>query len=180
MFGNRLGADTEKAWSLLGRACRGGDAVGCTELSRLYVTDDGPRRDVGRAAALAEAACDGGDGHGCYELANLCSAGVLYPKAAGRCAPAELKRLYAKASAALRRDCDGWGAYDCSTLGAMYAPSDPNVALQLTSRSCRVGDPRGCLEMAQLYEDDGDAARARESYARACAAGLAEACARSR
>ena len=179
IYGNHLGADAEKAWSLLGRACRGGDALGCTELSRLYVADDGPRRDVGRAAALAQAACDGGDGHGCYELASLCAAGLLYPTTAERCTAEDLKRLYAKATAALRRDCDGWGAYDCSTLGAMYAPSDPGVALQLTSRSCRVGDPRGCLEMAQLYEDGGDAGRARESYARACAGGLTEACDRS-
>jgi TPR repeat protein len=177
--GRGVPVDRARAWELLGTACAGGDALGCAELGRLYLTDDGPRRDAARAAVLARVACDGGDGHGCATLAQLCLDRVVYPGTGEPCSDDLARRLWARAYATLRKDCGGWGGYDCDTLATLYADADPRTALRFASGSCRAGDPGGCAHLARLYEDGGDATRARNGYQRACAAGWASACERS-
>ena len=172
-------ADSAKAWSFLEQACSGGDALGCAELSQLYITDDGLRRDAARAAALAQAACDAGDGHGCSYLARLCVDRLTYPAAGNRCSVEFERRLYERAVAMLRKDCDGWGAYDCHALAAIYAGGDSPTAFRFATGSCQAGDPGGCYDLGRLYEDAGNTAHARELYEQACVAGYAIACERS-
>lgn len=177
--GRGIAPDTGKAWSLLRSACQSGDALGCGTLGRLVLDDDGERRDAERAAELARAACDGGDGHGCETLADLCSNRLIYASARLGCGAEEVARLRERAVATLHWDCRGWGAYDCSTLAAIYAPGDSATALRLATDSCQAGDPGGCDELGQLYEKQGDAARARVLYDRACGTGYAAACERT-
>jgi TPR repeat protein len=171
---------TRRRWEFLRRACAGGDAFGCAELARLYVTDDGPRRDTARAAELAERDCEGGDGHGCSYLARLCTDRIIYPAGRdGSCSAARVGRLREAAVAHLRTGCDGWDAYDCSALAMVYYPADPRTALRFAAGACDAGDASGCYVLGRLGEDAGDAAGAAASYARACERGSAPACERT-
>jgi TPR repeat protein len=174
--GRGTGVDLSKAWTFLEKACAGRDGLGCAELGQLYLSDDGLRRDASRAATLAAAACDAGEGHGCSDLVKLCADRVIYPTTEGQCSDATLRRLSDRAVAALRHECRGWGAYDCDTLATIYAPDDRETALGFASRACQGGDPGGCDDLGRLYEDDGDAVRARALYRRACEGGYATAC----
>jgi TPR repeat protein len=176
--GRGVTADATKAWSYLQKACDGGDALGCAELSRLYVIDDGLRRDSARAVRLARAACDAGDGHGCAYLARLCIDRLVYPDSEARCDPEHERQLYERAVALLKKDCDGWGAYDCHTLATIYSGGDPRTALRFATGSCRAGDPGGCFELGRMRQDAGDPVPAHELYERACRAGYAPACER--
>jgi TPR repeat protein len=176
--GRGVAPDADEAWSLLRRACDGGDALGCGALSQLLLSDDGLRRDAARAAALAQAACDGGDGHGCQHLAALCTDRLIYPASEGQCSTASVARLRERAVAQLAWRCTGWGAYDCATLAAIYTSGDVATALRLASASCQAGDPGGCDELGRVYEGEGDRARARTLYDRACASGYTRACER--
>src|SRR3989454_1730022 len=135
--GRGMTADATKAWSYLRKACEGGDALGCAELSRLYVVDDGVRRDSARALRLAHAACDAGDGHGCAYLVRLCVDRLVYPGSETRCDAEYARQLYERAVALLKKDCDGWGAYDCHTLATIYSTADPRTALRFAAGSCR-------------------------------------------
>jgi hypothetical protein len=148
MYGQRprLAGGAARAWGFLRKACAGGDALGCAELSRLHLSDDGLRRDAARAAGLAGAACDAGDGNGCAYLAELCLARLVYPDSAygDRCSPEHTRRLRARAVAKLDGRCVGWGAHDCHTLATLYARGDPETALRFAAASCRGGDPDGC------------------------------------
>jgi len=178
MYAHGLGvtADATSAWTFLRKACAGGDALGCGELGQLHLTDDGLRRDATRAAELARIACDAGDGHGCYSLARLCADRVIYPGGGDQCGPDHTRRLREQAVALLQKDCRGWGAYDCSTLAAIYAAGEPETALRFAAGSCEAGDPGGCDALGRLYEDAGDGARARALYGQACRTGYARAC----
>jgi TPR repeat protein len=174
--GRGVAMDVAKAWTFLQTACDGGDGLGCAELGQLYLGDDGLRRDASRAAELAALACDAGDGHGCSDLVSLCAGRLIYPAPADQCSADALRRLAARAVATLQWECSGWGAYDCDTLATMYSPGDPETALRFASRSCQGGDPGGCDDLGRLYENEGDATRARALYRRACDAGYATAC----
>jgi TPR repeat protein len=140
----RRAAETGQAWKLLRKACEGGEALGCAELSQLYLTDDGFRRDAARAAELAEAACNAGDGHGCAYLAALCADHLLYAASSEQCSATHINSLRERAVAILGKDCAGWGAYDCYRLSTIYWPGDPTTALRFATASCRGGDPNGC------------------------------------
>jgi TPR repeat protein len=176
--GRGVARDVAKAWTFLQKACAGGDGLGCAELGQLYLADDGLRRDASRAAELAALACDAGDGHGCTNLVQLCAERLIYPATGNQCSAEAIRRLAERAVATLQRECSGWGAYDCDTLATMYWPGDPETALRFASSSCQAGDPGGCDDLGRLYEDEGDAARARAFYRRACDAGYATACER--
>ena len=178
--GRGVAADTTKAWSFLEKGCAGGDALGCAELSQLYVADDGLRRDAARAGMLAEAACDGGDGRGCTYLARLCADRLLYAGPRDPCSAERAPRLYERAVAALAKDCQGWGAYDCHTLATIYSTGDAPTALRFATGSCRAGDPGGSYDVGRLYEEGGNTARAHDLYEQACAAGYATACGAAR
>ncbi len=91
--------------------------------------------------------------------------------------------------------CD-LGAPDCLTLARAYesggdvmglsfaasqrVPKDKAMAVQLYSRACQAGEPRGCVRAAELLaRGDGvpqDKVRAAELYDKACRGGLASAC----
>jgi TPR repeat protein len=60
-----------RSLDLWGRACDGGDYVGCVELGRLYATGRGVRTDRDRALALYKKACDAGTSIGCDALKTL-------------------------------------------------------------------------------------------------------------
>jgi hypothetical protein len=111
--GRGVNADAEQAWSLLTKACAAGDALGCAELSVLYLDDDGLRRDAAHAAELARAACDSTEGHGCAYLADLCLDRIIYPDGPEACTMEAVRQLRTKAVGALAYDCTGWNAYDC-------------------------------------------------------------------
>jgi TPR repeat protein len=176
--GRGIAADFTRAWALLERACASGDALGCGALSELFLADDGVQRDVARAAALARSACDGGDGHGCARLAQLCNDRLFYPSSSEGCSRANVMRLRDRAVASLHSSCEGWAAYDCYTLGTIYASGDQATAIRFAEGSCTAGDPGGCDLLGALYASAGDAGRARIAADRACRAGYADSCAR--
>jgi TPR repeat protein len=147
------GPEADRAWLLLRRGCEGGDMLGCAELARMYVEDDGPRRDAARAAVLAEAACERGNGHGCAVLARLCSDHLIYPERADGCSSARVAELRESAVARLRYDCAGWNARDCATLATIYDPDDTPTALRFARGACDGGDPRGCALLAALRRE---------------------------
>ena len=177
--GRGVAGDSAKAWSFLRKACAEGDALGCGELGELLIADDGMRRDAARGAELAQAACDGGDGHACVHLVQLCSDRTIYPQTREQCTDDYSQRLYERAVKMLHGDCSGWGAFDCYTLGTMYERSDPRTAFRFAASSCRDGDSAGCYSLGELYEDQGDAALARKSFARACEIGDSRGCERT-
>jgi TPR repeat protein len=142
--GRGITADAPRAWALLNRSCANGHALGCGGLSELVLDDEGLRRDAARAAALARVACDGGDGHGCARLAELCNERLFYPDRPDECSKANVMRLRERAVAALTPTCEGWAAYDCYTLAAIYAPGDRVSAVRFAAGSCTAGDPGGC------------------------------------
>jgi hypothetical protein len=160
------------------RACSGGDALGCSELGRLRLSDDGPSRDVGRAADLARDGCDAGDGHGCTDLAEMCTETIVYPDVASACSSDSIDRLRNRAVTLLLNNCKGWGAHDCATLATIYADGDSATALRFATGACNGGDPGGCYALARLTEEGADPSRASELYRRAWNAGFASACER--
>jgi TPR repeat protein len=176
--GRGTASDPVRAFPLLQKACAGGDALGCSALGSLLLADDGLQRDVSRSGDLEQAACDAGDGHGCYALAKLCTDQLLYPKRRDGCSDDQVDRLRQRAVAALRSDCRGWGAYDCQVLASIYADDDESTARRFASAACSAGDPGGCDELGQLFAEDGDRARARSLFDRACGRGYAPSCAR--
>jgi TPR repeat protein len=180
MYTGGLGVapNLDLAWSYLRQACKGGEALGCAELARLHLIDDGLRRDTARAAALAETACERGNGHGCSYLARLCTDRLLYPATADGCGAERVRRLLEAAVANLRADCRGWGAYDCARLAGIYYPSNARAALRFATGACDGGDPAGCHTLAHLAEDGGDRTGAAALYARSCRRGYAPACER--
>jgi hypothetical protein len=87
-------------------------------------------------------------------------------------------RLRDRAVASLRSSCEGWAAYDCYTLGTIYASGDQATAIRFAEGSWTAGDPGGCDLLGALYARAGDAGRARIAADRACRAGYADSCAR--
>jgi len=170
--------DRQKAWEYLSIACAGGDASGCAELGRLHIEDDGLRRDAFQAAMLVNAACESGEGHGCDYLARLCTNRIGYPQDAAACSSEVVNGLRQRAVTLLRKDCEGWGAYDCNTLAGIYSTGDTATALRFASGACAGGDPGGCYELGRLYETDASTLRSDDLYRRACDAGFSSACRR--
>lgn len=132
------GSDSEvEIAATLGRACEGGDLLGCSLLGFRYEIELGVPSDMARARALYSLACDGGEVHGCANLGEVYRSGLgvaqNIPEAA---------RLFGLA-------CDGNDPFACVTLGGMLAegrgvPMDIPRAIDALDRACWQGDPEAC------------------------------------
>lgn len=142
----------------MGKACEGGRIHECNALgmARLFGTAGEP--DPEAARALFTKACDGGASAACANLADLLAKGGAEDR----------KRaitLYGKA-------CSGTAAWTCKIAGlghveGVAGEKDLVQAARAFKRGCDGRDPRSCMLLFSLYQQD--PARARELFRKACA-----------
>lgn len=163
--------------------CGNGDVASCARAGLLYANGLGVVADAARARPLLEKACGGGDAFGCAVLSHL------YVDDEGP--RLDVQRAAALAGAACAAG-DGHGCYEVATLCAerlLYpGPGEPCAgphlkrlyqgAIARLQQDCRGWGAYDCSLLATMYRDGGDAGRARELDARACAAGYDRACER--
>lgn len=121
------------------------------------------------AATWYEKACAAGEGDGCNRLGIMLEQG------------AKTKADRAKAAERYREGCTKGSGIACSNLGYQYevgegVVKDEEQAFTFYERACRL-DETACFNYANTLERDrGDLARSHETYRRACAAEVADAC----
>jgi uncharacterized protein len=165
-----LDRSSDKATAYAQKACDADNMLGCRVLASIKLAGKGKTKAEG--LALLDRACQAGDGRGCVEL------GV---------ARLDDKKAAGDAQYAFRRACYGGGEHEgCAWLGTLYAEGkgglsvSPKVAAKFFDKGCRDGSQRACTGYADLLAKgagvDKDAARAKELYTAACAAGFEPAC----
>lgn len=166
--------DEAKAAFLFGKACNGGDTLGCFEYGMALVAKDVQENDF-RAATLFRKACDG-------EIAISCTTlGFMYDEGRG------VLQDQTKAAALYQKACDGGALEGCNSLGSMYSegrvvPRDPTKAVGLFRKACEGESPRssGCRNLGLVYaKGDGvkqDYFRAVDLFRKACEGGNAPGC----
>ena len=161
------------------KACTAHLPDGCANLGALYDEGQGIAIDKVRADALFVEACNGGSSRGCNQL------GLHYLYAKGGRAQDNTQ-----ASALFLKACDNTrdatsAAYACSNLGYMYAnglgvPRDYVKMIDVYTRSCNGGDPKGCFNLGVQYEKGEGVAQnditATSLYRKGCDGGSAGAC----
>ena len=151
--------DTERAVTLLQKACDNNDPLGCEKLA--------PSQNDQMAAQLYDRACSLGSSSACGSFAIVLAHGTGTTADKPRAAQLAQKGCQDGAASA----CDAWGeSYAEGWLGA----ADPARASELFTKACEQGDGRGCLDLAKVTTDPEQARHLRE---KACASGVHEACA---
>lgn len=126
-----------------GKACDGGDALGCFEYG-LALIDKNVQEDDFRAAALFRKACDA-------EIAISCTAlGSMYDE--GRGVPQD----QTKAVTLYQKACEGGAPTGCNSLGSMYGegrvvPRDLTKSVDLFRKACEGGYAMGCSNLGLGY-----------------------------
>lgn len=141
--------------ALLTRACDADDLEGCAALGFHYLAGDGVEADTGRAAPLFERSCAGSVPRGCHGLALVTES------------RSESDRLLSEA-------CDRGVAPACTDLGHRIGAGDS--ASDRFRRGCEGGHLPGCLALGRLTVAT-DPVTATRLFDRACADGVADACA---
>jgi TPR repeat protein len=158
----------------LSDACDEGDAKACVQLAGILL-DEGPDRDLGRAAVVLRTACDRGFVRACtilgwqYESGmgvpqrDLAEAARWYTRACdlrelrgcGGLAWAYLdgrgvKKDRARAHELGMRACDGGAPHGCAAAAYSLPVKDPSRAAALLERGCNGGDPSSCAFFADV------------------------------
>ena len=151
--------DTDRAVTLLQKACDDNDPLGCEMLA--------PSQNDQKAAQLYEKpARSAARRHAARSRSCSRTAPVPPPTSP---APRSSRRRAART--APRARATAWGeSYAEGWLGA----PDPARASELFTKACEQGDGRGCLDLAKVTTDPEQARHLRE---KACASGVHEACA---
>ena len=161
--------------AIFGKACDGGDAMGCNNLANLY--DSEPDRDPARAWALYQKACERGSGMACSTAAKAYQAGERVPRA-----PTQAGRLLARTLTILQRDCDAGNPRACGQAGWLQergfgGAKDGTAALRDFEAGCAGNDGPSCfnLAVARRAANAGDPTVA-ALLAKGCELGSREAC----
>jgi len=173
--------DPKRAVALFQKACDLGNPEGCSEAAVFHYQGDGVPKDEARALELVQKGCDGGAGLACKNLA------IMYRDAKP---PQPDKALHWAV-----RTCEGVGLHHLEEDGAAIAwacdyaggrllddkgKPDHKRALAMFENGCRYADSH-CYNLGLSYDlgiggQTKDPARARELYAKACGAGIMDAC----
>ncbi len=158
----------------LDERCAAGEAKACDDLAEPCISK--LPQDLPRALALYRRSCvELSDGRGCYGL------GDLYLLGLGVTAD------FAKALSLFNQACDRRYAPACKNLGTLYIEGivahdyqpDPRGA-EYMRRGCEDGDAEACLFYGDFLEQGRgvaqDAAKAKESFRRACDKGDKRGC----
>jgi TPR repeat protein len=168
-----VGKDEPRAFELFAKACAGGTYSSCYSLGVLHRDGQGTKVDHAKAIAAFTTGCDQNNGLSCDALALAHLFGEGTKKDSARAV-----ELFEKACAA----SDG----SCANLAALLGEGkvmkkDTVRARVLAEKACAAGSPRGCHNLASIFEDDGrggpdDRARALELWKQACADGFQASC----
>ncbi len=177
------GTSAESASARLAKH-RDGDPTAC---GRAKLTDNSPPDQCSAVLRLELRALGGaGDGEskgGVQINEATCPTGYILAES-GACVAAKKQKderflcTYGD-SASCTQQCDKGHGGSCNNLGVMATrgdgvPKDPKRAEALFEKACAAGEPNGCVNRAQMYDEgytEEDAALATDLYRRACEAG---------
>lgn len=177
----------KEALAALDDGCRGGVAVQCRALARVYFQGlKATPRDRSRAIELHRRACDLDDAEGCATAALFadgdaerafnekgCLLGAGYSCRQLAEALHDKSLDPARARALYRQGCDAGDDIACSRL-VEYLESnhggkaDAALAVVVRQRACLRGDASDCIALGEQAEKANDLDRARGFYAKAC------------
>jgi uncharacterized protein len=152
------------------KACKGGEAQGCTGLGTLYLH---LKREPDIAARSFSKGCEGGDPKGCREL------GAMYRSGRG------VGLDDTRAAALSRRACQGGNGDGCSDAGAAYlygegVTKDERRAAAFLKKACGLASDRGCMSLGLILVSGAgipkDESRGRRMIQDTCDRGFALAC----
>jgi TPR repeat protein len=164
----------QKALPLLKHACEEEDPEGCFQLGVMVLEGKGSPADPVRALGILDTGCELASGSACHRLGELYASGDA-PTDTGKQSGAPDFR---KAASYFIAGCELDHAAACVFLGKMRRAGqgmgmDEDVAEELFSKACHLGDVWGCVE-SNSYPSDGAVL---ESMRRQCEDGLdAQAC----
>jgi hypothetical protein len=172
---DEVGRVAARAAAALERACGGGLAAACVDLSLLLQAGRGLRRDERRAVALQERACRAGEGRGC----------TLQARVTGRTG----RRGRKQAARLLARGCERGDWRGCDALALSLVACEGRIRQRQVYRAARVrttalleagcglGDAEACTEQAQRgLHERGGRQRAAAVFDRLCGQGHGAAC----
>lgn len=143
--------------------CRGGDAVGCALLGRIYERGPDGAPDLARSTFYFDQACGLGHRQSCLFLAARAEGALTVP--------------------AYERACRAGSGFGCATAAQHHRRGvtvEPSVqrAGALFARGCSLGDPASCVLGAEMYANDSppDRRRAMQLGWAGCQQGIAGAC----
>ena len=192
---DKLPPDRAKATTLFQKACDGGIATACVDVTIPNIQAGRGRESqetaklLRRAAELRQKACDSGDLYACEALASSYAEGNEYiSQDKGKAA--ELSR---KANDLRQKACDSGDTYACNALAESYARGEERIPIdkdkatrlwrvtaELRRKACDQGDPTACDDLGDMYTEghgvDKDPAAAARLREKACEAGYAPAC----
>ncbi|MBX3184047.1 MAG: sel1 repeat family protein [Polyangiaceae bacterium] len=146
-------------------ACKGGDAISCSNAGYMYRTGRGVDQQDDTAAQLMQIGCEAGDARGCTDLGYYYEKGIGVPGSNERAA-----QLY-------KRGCDGGNLTGCANYAYMLntgtgVAKDHTQAAVYRQRACLAGNARSCSDLGYQYDrGEGvpkDIKRAESLYIKAC------------
>jgi len=189
--GEAVPKDAELAFKLFGKGCEAGYPNACFHLGRAHQTGSGTPASAVQAARYYARVCAADPAArpdnpvvaktvaiACFDLGSMKLRGLGIPVDIG-----EGRRLVELGCTRGNADsCTTWGVALTQAWGSV--PADLERAAELYRRGCEGGSVDGCYNLAVAYRDgDGlprNPQRADETFAKACALGLAAACTRSK
>jgi uncharacterized protein len=152
---DEVGPVAARALAAFEKACTGGLAAACVDLSLLLQAGRGVKREERRAIGLQERACRAGEARGC----------TLQARVAGRTG----RRGRKKAASLLARGCERGDWRGCETLALSLVGCEGRVkqrkvyetararTVTLLDAACRAGDAEACTEQARrsLHDKEG-------------------------
>lgn len=182
--------------SLIRVACEKGAAEACASIARELGPNSSPD-DARLARPVLEAACNAGEKEDCRKLGAMLIAPewkFLDPVGGAQVlerlcgehdwmacalwgnwlAQSNLKEDQARGISTLQKACSANHAASCFLLGAARkqqanSAQELSVAVKALSRSCELGDPRGCMGKAQYYLERREAVPAMKALEAGCA-----------
>ncbi len=146
-------------------ACKGGDAISCSNAGYMFHTGRGVTKDEDKASKLMALGCESGDARGCTDL------GFYYEKGMGVGASNE------KAATLYKRGCDGGNLVGCANYAYMLntgtgVAKNPAEAAVYRRRACLAGNARTCSDLGYQYDNGQgvkkDPVLAQKLYVKAC------------
>ena len=132
-------------------ACKGGYSESCTRYGALAIAGQGVEQSLSFGLRYMNQGCDAGDLEGCLALAEAYSSGE------------GLEKDLEKATQLATDVCDGGYGRGCYTLAllmeqsAVWGQKQEVNTEQLYEKSCKMGDGRGCSEIALRAFSEGQA-----------------------
>lgn len=163
--------DLKRALELAQRACKGGDAFGCSLEARVFglLGQD----DYARAFMLNSGACEAGVQAGCVGLATLYHNGN------------HVSRDYSRALELYEKGCQAGDVRGCNGAAIMYdyaqgVTHNASKAVALYEKSCQGNEMNGCSNLALMYAGGRglaiDERRAAGYFEKACDGHITTAC----